>query len=261
MAEGFGGVAGFAEFTEAEGAVAFGEALAAGIDHQGGVVELGRLEAEGFVEEQLAGGGDEQVLAADDLGHAHGGVVDHHGQFVGGDAVLAPDKEVAEIAQALELAGAEPDVVENDLPIVGHSEAPVDLTGGFGVHAGSDGRAPVFGIDRLGGFVLGVGRLGGAGHVLTGFVAGIDVALVFQALPGFEEKMMALTLDIGSEIAADIGTFVPVAAEPAEVLDGTAGEFGFTALGVEVLFAVEDASAGLAGAFHGDPERAGVAEV
>ncbi len=95
-AEGFRGGAAGAEFAEAEGIGALGEAAALGVEHQFTVEKGGRLEAEGFVKEKLAGGGTEEILAADNLGDAHGGVVHDDGKLVGGEGVMAPDDEIAE---------------------------------------------------------------------------------------------------------------------------------------------------------------------
>ena len=81
-----GGEALVAQGAEGEGVVALGEADALLIAEERGVEVVDRGEAEGALKEELAGGGFEQVGAADDFGDAHGGVVDYAGELVAGQA-------------------------------------------------------------------------------------------------------------------------------------------------------------------------------
>ena len=62
--------------------MAFGEADASFVSNQGAVIEFGRDEAKCFVEQELAGGRFEQILAADNFGNCHGGVVDDNGELI-----------------------------------------------------------------------------------------------------------------------------------------------------------------------------------
>src|ERR1700730_2832778 len=102
-----GGEAAFAQGAEGEGVVAFGEADSCGVGEQAGVEVRGGGEAEGALQEDLAGGGFQEVAAADDFGDAHGGVVDYAGELVAGDSVFTPDEEVAEVFAGGERLGAE----------------------------------------------------------------------------------------------------------------------------------------------------------
>ncbi len=54
-------------------------------------------QAERLLQQNLAGGGFEQVAAADDFGDAQVGIVDGAGELVAGQAVPAPEEEVAEV--------------------------------------------------------------------------------------------------------------------------------------------------------------------
>ena len=111
-AEGCWGGAGGAKGAEAERIVAFGEAEAVFVAHEGAVEKGGRGPAEREVEEKLAGGGDEEVLAADDLGDLHGVIVHGAGELITGEIVVTPDDEVAEIAGGRELLRTETEVIE-----------------------------------------------------------------------------------------------------------------------------------------------------
>ena len=64
---------------DGEGVVALGEAGAALVGEEVGVEVGGRGEIEGALEEELAGGGLEEVAAADYFGDLGVGVVDYAG--------------------------------------------------------------------------------------------------------------------------------------------------------------------------------------
>jgi hypothetical protein len=74
-----GGEAALAQAAEGEGIVAFGEPDAVPVGEKAGVEVGGRGEAQGSLQEDLAGGGFEEVAAADYFGDAHGRVVDYAG--------------------------------------------------------------------------------------------------------------------------------------------------------------------------------------
>ena len=73
----------FAEAAKTEGGMPFGEASALVIRHQAAMVEVGRGQTQGAIEQKLSGGGQEQVFAANDLGDLHGGIIHHHGELIG----------------------------------------------------------------------------------------------------------------------------------------------------------------------------------
>ena len=74
------------EGADGEGVVAFGEADAVLVGEELGVVIDGRRKQEGALEEDLAGGGLEEVAAADYFGDLSVCVVDDAGQLVAGEA-------------------------------------------------------------------------------------------------------------------------------------------------------------------------------
>ena len=253
-----GGHALRAEGAEGEGVVAFGEALAVVVEHERGVVVGGSGVAEGADEEQLAKGGADEIGAADDFGDAEFGVVDGAGELVAGGVVFAPDEEVAEVTAGDGALRAAAGVVEMDFFAVGDAEAPVD--GNFfaeGREWGVGGRAEVGWVN---GFVVGGGRGGG-------FVGGGQCVEDIAARAGAgENEAGGVEGGEGGAVAGQPGAlgddgFAPRETEPAEVCEHGGDEIETEAEGVEVVVAEDEVAAGGAGAFGGEPERAGVAEV
>ncbi len=105
------------------------------------MVKLWRAQAEGLVDQQLAGSRDEQVFSAHDFGDGHRGIIDHDGELVSGLSIFAPDQKVTKVTQALESAGAKAKVVELDLSIAGHAKAPICVAWSLGGFTGADWRA------------------------------------------------------------------------------------------------------------------------
>ena len=70
-AEGLGRAAGGAEGAQAQGVVAFGEALAGGVQDQRAMVEGGGRQHERLVEQELPERGNEEVGTTLDFGDAH----------------------------------------------------------------------------------------------------------------------------------------------------------------------------------------------
>jgi len=105
--------------------MALGEAGARFVREQGAMVKLGQGKVEGAVEQYLARGGFEQVLAADDFGDAHGRIIHHHRKLVGGNVIVPPHHKVAKVPPGDQLLGTVLAVHEgNHLPIR-HSKPPV----------------------------------------------------------------------------------------------------------------------------------------
>jgi hypothetical protein len=254
---------------DAKAVMSLCEAAAIVVDNELAVEPGGEREAEGAVQENLSGGGLEQVGAADDFRDAHEVIVDDAGELVAGDAVATPDDEVAEVDACGEAQRAQVLVVEGDDLAVGDTEAPVEAEG-VGVWNGGQaiGRAAGAGIDRL---IVGVGgrfswggfmrRGEGGGEILAGTAAGVEVAPIEESLPGVSIDGAALALEIGLAGAADVGSLMPADAESEEILNGGGGEFSAAALGVEVFHAEDECAVGIAGALKGLPECAGVADV
>ena len=174
-----------AEGADGQSVVAFGEADAVVVGEKSGVEVGWRGTSEGALEEDLAGGGFEEVAAADYFGDRGVGVVDHAGELVAGKTGVfrivakgfAPDEEVAEIFACSEGLGAEVAVCEGNRCAVGNSKTVI--RGGLQDVRGGVGRAAMAAVDRL---VVGVfvGGVHHAGEVFAAAGAGVNVALFEQ---------------------------------------------------------------------------------
>jgi len=250
--------------------VALGEADALLVAEQCGVEVGDGRQVEGALEKDLAGGGLEQVGAADDFGDALVGVVDDAGELVTGQADIggvggewaAPDEEVAKGffrcaggASCGEGLGAEVGVEEADGLAVGDAEAVVG--GGKNLRCGRCGAAAAVVDGFVVGVRVGVGVLvrgeGGAGEVAAGAGAGVDVAGGEELLEGGAVGGQTLGLREHGRLPGD--------AEPGEVFKHGMDEFGTGALRVEVFVAEEECAVVLAGAGEGGEECGRVAEM
>ena len=160
------------------GAVALGELGAVGAEDHGHVAEGWHLEAQRLVDEDLARGVGDVVVAADDVGDAHVVVVHHHGHVVGGRAVGAADDHVVELGN-VDADAPFDHVVEDHLALQGTFEAHAAAFAGaeaelaaVGVVAGLEAEALgalAHGVDllRRAGAPVGVARLEQLVHVLV----------------------------------------------------------------------------------------------
>ncbi len=114
-------------------------------------------------------------------------------------------------------------------------------------------------IDRFGfGFV----RCGGGGEdVFAGAGAGVNQAGIAQLLERAFVDKASFTLVVGCEGAAAIGTFLPLEAEPAQVLEHGGDELRLASREVQVFVAQDQAASSGLCALLRDPECARVAEV
>ena len=107
----------------------------------------------------------------------HGSIVHHHREFIGRDPILAPDEEIAKIAEAFNGAGSEAQIVKFEGAVIRDTETPVVGAGVIQFFSGSRRRAPMLGVK---GFVLilGMGSLAGAGAIAARFITGINATAV-----------------------------------------------------------------------------------
>ena len=80
-------------------------------------------------------------------------------------------------------------------------------------------------------------------------------------LPRIKKERHAFALAVGPGWTSDIWAFVPLAAEPLKIFDGTVGKLRFAAVGVNVFVAVDQFAAKFTGALHCDPKSARMPEV
>jgi len=118
-----------AQGAQTEGVMPLGQAVPLVVGEQGAVEKGGWSPAEGAIEQQLPRGGKEEIGAADDFGDLHFMVIDHHGELVGGEIVVTPHDEIAEVCAGRELLVSEVSVDEADGFTVGNTKTPTDGRG------------------------------------------------------------------------------------------------------------------------------------
>jgi len=248
-----------AEGAEGLGVVAFGEALAVGVEEEGVVVVGGFGEGEEGLEEAVDVGGGKEVFAAGDEGDVLEGVVDHDGEMVGGGDVLAGEDDVAEeggidgdfaVALIVEGEGAE--------ALAGGSGVESPAVGGVG---GEEGGALVGGEGAAGAGVEGafraVGSVGDAGRFLGDVAAGAEAGV--EDLGGVE---LFNGRGVGGKaVGLTEGGARPGEAEPVEVLLDGVIKFRADAGVVDVLEAEEEGAVVLVGEAVGDEGGVGVSEM
>ena len=174
------------------------------------------------------------VVAADDMGDLHHGIVDDGREVIRGRAVGAEDDEVVKLL-GVEGHLAVNGVVDNDVTaVLGHLDAQdVGLaglnatTGLLGIEIAAAALIALEGIlALLRGLTVGL-------ELLLGAEAGVGLALVPKLLGGLLVQVQALGLGVGAKVAAHLGTLVPVQAQPTHgaqdnlrVLVGGAGGVG-----------------------------------
>ncbi len=149
------------------------------------------------------------------MGDAHHGVVDDGGEVVGGSAVGAEDDEVVQVL-GLELDVAVDGVVDHHVAAV---QGDLDAQG-VGL-SGLDAALGLLGVDvtagalvALEGVVTLLGRLLVCGQLLGGAEAGVGLTLVPELLGSLLVDVQTVGLLVGTEVAALVGTLVPVQAQP-----------------------------------------------
>ncbi len=169
------------------------------------------------VQQNLPGGGGEQVPAPHHLVDAHGAVVGHHRQLVGVHAVAAPQDEIPAAGGQILLLGAVVEVGKGD----GFLRHPQPQRRGAGAaflrHLGG-GQVPAGpAVQQLP--VRGVGR---AGRVELGPAAKTGVAQALRLQPGqlgaVEGKALALV--VGGVGAAFLPALVPEKAQGVQIPPG-----------------------------------------
>ena len=229
-------------------AVALRELLAVGAEDHRQVRERGHGQPQRLVDEDLARGVRQVVVAADDVRDAHVRVVAHHGEVVGGASVGAHDDHVVHHFGG-EAHVAVHGVVELDrAAVLGHAQAPHVRLAGFDAAGGLGGvevaaRAVVA---RVGPAGL-LGRLALGVQLLLRAEAGVHAAAFLHALERRGVRVHALRLEVGAGLAAHLGALVPVEAEPLHGVEDDLHVLLGGALGVGVFDAQDEVAAHRAG--------------
>ena len=195
--------------------MALGELFAVGTQDHGDVGERRHGRAEGLIDHDLTRGVGQVVVAADDMGDLHHGVVDDGREVIRGRAIGAEDDKVVELL-GVEGHLAVDGVVDNDVAaVLGHLDAQdvglagLDATAGLlGIKIAATALIALEGVlALLRGLAVGI-------ELLLGAEAGIGLALVPKLLGGLLVQDQALGLGVGAKIAAHLGTLVPVKTQP-----------------------------------------------
>lgn len=219
--------------------------------------KCGRCEAERPVEQNLPRGGEEQIRAAHDFADLHRGIVHDDGELIGGNPIVPPHDEIAEIFSRYKLLWAEMAVNEGDGFAVGNAKT-------------EGGRFVIFdlrflmgtaraGIDEF--IIDGVGGGGGGLQVFAGAVARVNETALQKFLEGGAVKSHSLALVVRRKWAAEIGSFLPIEAEPTQVFEHGGDEFRLATRDVEVFVAQHQNSIAFPGALLGRPESPRMPEV
>src|ERR1051326_1036393 len=61
------------------------------------MIEIWRSQTERPIEQELPGGGLQQIFASNDFSDCHGCVIQDDGELIGGQVIVTPDDEVTQI--------------------------------------------------------------------------------------------------------------------------------------------------------------------
>ena len=248
--------------------MAFGQADSLFVRHQRAVIELGRRHPERAIQQQLPGGGREQIGAAHHLGDPHRRVVHHDRKLVSRNAIVPPDDEIAEVLARDELLRPAMAVSERNPLAVRHAETPVPFEGRAACVIRVERALLVTQLELLAAgswihrLILAlVRRRQRPPHVRPRASAGINEPAGQKSSHCGQVELAPLALVVWPERPATIRPFLPFKAEPFQVFEHGADKLQLEARGIQVLIAQhEHAAAGL-GALLRNPERARVAEV
>ena len=202
----------------------------------------------------------EVVLAADDVGDLHRGVVDDDREVIERRPVGADDDEVAAEVRHIDLDASADDVVEGDDPLPDpepeRASAAVRLARATLVD-GQPCAAPDVAWRLLGRLLRLAVRL----ELLGRAVAGIRQVVGEQALRGRRVERQALHLAIrrvrsAGRLAGDLGALVPVEAEPVQAVEDVLLELDGAAGTIRVLEAQDERAADVAGVEEVEERRA-----
>ena len=242
--------------------MALGELLAVGAQNHGNVGERGHGRAEGLVDHDLARGVGQVVVAADDVGDLHHGVVDDGREVVRGRAVGAEDDEVVELL-GIEGHLAVNGVVDDDVAaVLGHLDAQDVGLAGLDAAAGLLGiKVAAAALVALEGVLALLSGLAVGVELLLGAEAGIGLALIPELLGSLLVQVQALGLGVGAKVAADLGALVPVQAQPTHGAQDDLRVLVGGASGVGVVDAKDERAAVCAGESPVIDSGAGAADV
>ena len=196
--------------------------------------ERGHGSAEGLVDHDLTRGVGQVVVAADDMGDLHHGVVDDGREVVRGRAIGAEDDKVVELLGVKGYLAVDGVVDDDVAAVLRHLDAQDVGLAGLDAAAGLCGiKIAATALIALEGVLALLRGLSVGVELLLGAEAGIGLALVPKLLGGLLVQVQALGLGVGAKVAAHLGALVPVKTQPTHgaqddlrVLVGRAGRIG-----------------------------------
>ncbi|MNE02450.1 hypothetical protein D3C80_949260 [compost metagenome] len=225
VAHGLGQIAHLGVFMHRLGAVTLGQLGAVGAMDQRDVGEGRPGPAQGVIDQALAGGVVQVIVATNDVGHAHVVIVHHHSQVVGRGAVRADDDQVVQ-RRGFPAHAALHRVIDRHRLIQRATK-----TDGGGLGQVIDGRLAVApGRDEVAALGLGLITQG------VGFVGAQEVAI---GMPGGQQLFGDLAMAVGAGELED-RLLVAEQLQPGQAVeDGFYGVVGRT-LAVRVLDADQE---------------------
>ena len=121
-----------AQCAEAQGVVTFSQAHAGLVCHQRAMVKGWRRQLESAVDQDLAGGREQEISAANDLCDLHRGVIDYDRKLIGRKAIMAPHYEVAEVTPGNKTLNAKRSIDKRNRLAIRDAKTPTRADIGIG---------------------------------------------------------------------------------------------------------------------------------
>ena len=240
----------------------FREAASVRRDDERHVRVRGAGQAERFLERELRVRRLGEVVAAQDFGDPHRGVVHDARELVAGAVGIARDREVAERGAVLDVA-SEHEVVER-----GNARRGAEAPDREPVRRKRRARfrprrepVPAAAVVRERAHGLAVRRALGLFDVAPGADARVDESGRPEPVERVAIARPARGLDVWAAWSADVRALVPVESEPVQVLDRARGRAGLHLRVVEVFDAQDERSAARTDREPRKEERTGVSEM
>ena len=94
-------------------------------------------KSQGSIQQNLAGGGFQQICAANDFGNLHGGIVNYYRQLVRGNIIFSPDDEIAEIFAGHHSLRTQMQIGKRNFFAIGDAKTPIHSCRGASLRFGS----------------------------------------------------------------------------------------------------------------------------
>ncbi len=119
--------ANFAQFSQTQSIVPFGQPFAIFIQHQFAMKKFRQRQTQGAIKQNLPRGADQQIRAANNFGNFHCRIVHDARELIRGNVVVPPDNEIAKIFSGDKFLFAEIFVVKRNCFAVGNAETPIEF--------------------------------------------------------------------------------------------------------------------------------------